>query len=191
VDHVSRLRLALIAGVAVVAVLAVVALAGCGGGSGGGSSGTSAGAYVKARCLTLTAWKTAVQKAGVKIQAERPKTLADGKRSYVGFVGTLLSATRHAAAAMRAAGSPSIPGGRDVAQRLVSAFIGAGTALQQAATAAGAIPTNHTSAYAKAVGALTTSISHTLSTMGSVSPGSSPQLQAAAAKEPACKALVG
>jgi hypothetical protein len=184
VVDVSRGRAALIAGVA---GIAVVALAGC----GGGGSGTSATVYVKARCLTLTAWKTAVQKAGVKIQAERPKTLAEGKRSYVEFVGTLLSATRHAAAAMRAAGTPSISGGQDVAQRLVSAFAGEGRALQQAAIDARAIPTNHTSAYAKAVGALTTSISHTLSTMGSVNPGNSPQLQAAAAKEPACKALVG
>jgi hypothetical protein len=146
---------------------------------------------VKARCTTLSAWKTAVQNAGTKIQAARPKTLADGKRNYVAFVGQLLSATRHAAAAMDAAGTPSISGGKDVAQRLVGAFSGAGQALQRAARAAHAIPTSGTSAYAKAVGALTTSISHTLTSLGSVSPGNSPQLQAAAAKEPACKALVG
>lgn len=167
--------------------VASLALAGC----GGGSSGVSPSAYVKARCQTLSAWKTAVQNAGTKIQAERPKTLADGKQNYVAFVGRLLTATRAAAAAMRAAGTPSIPGGKQISQTLIGAFTGAERGLTRAATAANAIRTGSTSEYAKAVGALTTSISNTLSSMGSVSPGNSPQLQAAAAKEPACKALVG
>lgn len=175
---------------ALAAVLGAVALCGCGGGGGNRPSGVSAAAYVTARCTTLTAWKNTVQKAGTTIQAERPKTLRQGKQNYVDFVATLLHATRRATSAMRAAGTPQVTDGAQIAQRLVSTFTAAERALRAAATRAGAIPTKSTTSYAKAVGALTTSISQTLTRMGSVSPGSSGALQAAAAKAAACKALV-
>jgi hypothetical protein len=173
---------------AVVTVAAAIAVAGCGG--GGNSSGVTPAAYVKARCLTLTAWKGAVQKAGTKIQAARPKTLFEGKHEYVAFVSELLSATRHAAAAMRAAGTPAVANGARIARALTSAFDGAAHDFQSLTARAAAIPTKGTSGYAKAVGALTTSVSRTLTKMGSISSGNSPTLQAAAKKSAACKSLV-
>jgi hypothetical protein len=168
------------------ALVVSVTLAGC----GGGSSGVSAEAYVKARCITLSAWKSAVQRAGTEIQAARPKTLQEGKSNYRRFVSRLLTATRHAESAMRAAGTPAVTDGSQIARALVAAFGNAARQLQQAAGHARAIPTNSTTAYAKAVGGLTTSISQMLTRMGSISPGNSTQLQAAAAKSPACKSLV-
>jgi hypothetical protein len=164
-----------------------MAAAGCGGGAGDGASPE---AYVRARCTTLLAWKAAVQHAGKKIQGERPRTLAQGRQNYVRFVSELLAATRRAATAMRAAGVPGVSNGPQIEHALVAVFDDAAGVLQQARGRARMIPINGTRAYTKAVGALTASIRTTMTKMGSVSPGDSSQLQAAAATSPACKPLI-
>jgi hypothetical protein len=167
-----------------VAASAIV-LAGC----GGGSSSTSTAAYVKIRCTALSAWKSAVQHAGTELQAAAPKTLVAGKRAYATFVGKLVTATRRAGAALRSAGTPSVSNGKRIATALTDAFAGAQSSFARAAGTARQIPLTSTSAYAKAVTAVNASIRQTLSAMESISSGNSPQLQAAAAKEPACKSL--
>jgi hypothetical protein len=177
-------------GVAVAAAVVAfaVALTGC-----GGSSGVSPSAYVKSICTALGSWKQQVQSAGRTLQASGIATAspANAKTQYVHFVSSLLTATRNAAAALKAAGAPSVKDGGTIASGLSGAFERATQGLQTALSHASAIPTTSASAFESAATGVTGEIRSALQNVASVTPRSSPQLRAAAAKEPSCQALAG
>ena len=172
------------------ALLAVVALAGCGGSSG---SGVPAKTYVKSICTALGGWKQQVQSAGQALQSSGAATAspANAKVQYVGFVSSLLRATRQAASSLRAAGTPSVKDGATIAGGLSGAFDHSSQALATALTHAQAIPTTSTAVFEAAANGVTTEIRSALASIAGVTPRSSPQLRAAALTEPSCRALAG
>lgn len=170
----------------VVALCLALSLGGC-----GGSSGVSPSAYVKSICTSLGNWSAAIKAAGNRLQASATGTtsLVKGKQQYVAFVQSLVADTGQAVGQLQAAGTPSVKNGKQISSTLVQAFTLAKSGLSNAATEAAAIPTTNASAYQAAATGVTAAIRQTLATMATVRPERDPQLHAASAKEPKCRAL--
>ena len=169
-------------------VVCTLALVGCGG--GGGQSGVGAAAYVRSICGTLTTWKTDVQSAGGQLHtgSNSAKSLAEGKKQYLVFINALVAATRKAATGLKAAGVPSVHNGSAIATSLQGAFTRASASLAQAAARARQIPTDNAADYQAATSGVTDQFKQSLSSVGTLTPKNA-QLDAAAAKDPTCKAL--
>lgn len=169
-------------------VVVAVALVAC-----GGSSTVPPTSYVKSICTALDSWKTRIQSAGSSLQSSGLTTAspANAKTEYIRFVSTLLAATRQTTGSLKAAGTPAVTGGATIAGALTGAFDRGTQGLATALSHAQAIPTTSTSAFGSAATAVTTEIRSALQSIGAITPRSSPQLRAAATKEPSCRALAG
>jgi hypothetical protein len=168
---------------------AALAIAGC----GGGSSGVKPAAYVRSMCSALGTWKNDVQQAGRQLQSSGASraSRAVAKQDYQQFVAALLAATERATNALRGAGTPAVKNGRRIASTLAGAFSTASHKLSQANAQAGSIPTSTASTFQLGASAVTTEIKSALEGIAAVSPGESPELRTAAAREPACRVLTG
>lgn len=174
--------------VVLAAVLAAVLISSC-----GGSSEVKPAVYVKSMCTALGNWKNTIQSAGVALQssgaANASRSVA--KADYERFVRSLVTATRRATEALKAAGTPNVSGGKQVASRLDRAFERATHRLSQAETQAKAISTDSASAFQLGASSVTAQIKSALQSIAAVAPGRSSQLRQAAAKQPACQVLQG
>jgi hypothetical protein len=179
---------ALRAGALILVLVAAVGLAGC-----GGSSSVSPTAYVKSICTALDNWKQQIQAAGRSLQSSGIATAspATAKTQYEGFVTTLVSSTRNTTSALKAAGSPAVKDGGTIAGGLSGAFQRGSQGLAVARSRAAAIPTTSAAAFESAATGVTSQIRSALQNIATITPRSSPQLRAAAAKEPSCRALAG
>jgi hypothetical protein len=169
--------------------LAAIVIGGC----GSSQSGVSPGAYVRSVCTSLRTWSAGIKAAGTQLQAAATGTtsLGKGKLQYEAFVRTLVSDTGLVVGELKAAGTPAVSNGKRIADVLVQAFSQADAGLSRAATQAAAIPTTSAGAYQAAAQGVTISIRQTLAGIATARPEKDPQLHAAAAKEPACRALTG
>ena len=176
----ARLRLAL------AATTVLVAIAGC-----GGSSSVKPETYVKSVCVALGDWRNTIQSAAAALQSSGASSAsrAVAKEDYQRFVGSLVTATKRAAASLHAAGSPAVSGGGRIATRLTRAFDNAATGLQRAEAQAGKIPTDSAAHFQLGASAVSSEIRNGLEQIARVTPGQNQQLRAAAAKEPACQLL--
>jgi hypothetical protein len=104
------------------------------------------------------------------------------------FIDSLVAATRKAATGLKAAGVPKVPNGGQIATTLVGAFTRASTSLSAAAVQARRIPITNARAYQAATSGVTDQFKQSLSRVAAVTPNNA-QLNAAAAKDPSCKAL--
>jgi hypothetical protein len=166
-----------------------IALAGCGG---SGSSSVSPAAYVSSVCKAATNWKNSIQMAGTKLSSGiNTKSLALAKAEYVAFVGALVSATTNAESQLKAAGSPSVSNGKQIAGTLVRIFTGAKGSLANAEAQAAALPISSPRAFETAATQVVSGIRGSLAAMSSVSPEHNAQLRDAATKDPTCRTLAG
>lgn len=164
-----------------------LAMAGC------GASGVRPAAYVKSVCLALGNWRNTIQSAGVALQSSGASTATRpvAKLDYQRFVGSLVTATRRATTALRAAGIPSVSGGQRIARDLTGGFDRATRGLERASAQAQAIRTNTATAFQITTTAVNTQIRSALEQIATVSPGQNRELRSAAAKQPACQLLAG
>jgi hypothetical protein len=171
---------------ALATAIALVAIAGC-----GGSSSVKPEAYVKSVCVALGDWRNTIQSAAAALQSSGASSASRSvaKEDYQRFVGSLVTATRRAAASLQAAGSPSVNGGARIATRLTRAFDNAAAGLQRAEAQAGKIPTDTAAHFRLGASAVSGEIRNGLEQIARVTPGQNQQLRAAAAKEPACQLL--
>lgn len=169
------------------ALLAVLALAAC------GASSVKPAAYVKSVCVALGNWRNTIQSAGLALESSGAASASRpvAKEDYQRFVGSLVTATRRAARALHAAGTPSVANGQQTATRLTRAFDGATTGLERASAQAGKILTDSTSHFQLGASAVSAEIRGALSQIARVTPGQNQQLRAAAAREPTCQLLAG
>lgn len=173
---------------ALIAVLtAAIVIAGC----GGSSPSVTPGRYVRSICSALGVWKVQVQNAGKKLQSSGASTATPptAKADYVQFVSALRAATQGAATALRQAGSPSVNGGKQIADSLSGAFTHGANGLVKAESQARAIPTANATVFEAAASAVTTQIRNSLQGIASITPRDSPPLRTAASREPTCQAL--
>jgi hypothetical protein len=173
-----------------VAAVAVAALlvAAC-----GGSSGVSPAAYVKSVCQALDNWRNTIQSAGVALQSSGAAGAAPSvaKEDYERFVGSLAAATRRVTSDLKAAGTPNVPHGEQISQRLTGAFDQATHGLARANEQAKSIQADSASHFQLGVSAVSAQIRSALGQIERASPGQSHELRTAAAKEPSCQTLAG
>jgi hypothetical protein len=169
------------------AALTALAIAGCGG------SGVKPSAYVRSVCLALGNWRNTIQSAGVALESSGAASASRpvAKLDYERFVSSLVTATRRATKALRAAGTPSVSGGTRIAASLTHGFDRATRGLERASGQARAIGTDTATAFQLGTSAVNAQIHTALEQIANVSPGKSPQLRTAAGREPACQTLAG
>lgn len=168
-------------------IAAALLLAGCGSSK---PSGVSAAAYVKSVCTTATNFNAALNTAGSKIESlAGSKSLTAARSGYVSFITALANATGSASNELAAAGTPSVSGGKAIAQTLVGVFSQAKTQLQSAAAAATRIPTSSKSAFDAATSKVVTDVRDAMSGMSKIAPEQNAQLHTAATKDPTCRSL--
>jgi hypothetical protein len=175
-------------GAAVAATLAALLIAAC-----GGSSGVQPSAYVKSVCQALGNWRNTIQGAGVALQSSGAATAARSvaKEDYQRFVSSLVTATGRAASDLKAAGTPAVRNGGQIAQRLTGAFDRATHGLARASAKAKAIQTDSAAHFQVGAAAVSAQIRSALEQIARASPGQSQELRSAAAKEPSCVTLAG
>lgn len=175
--------------VATVALTVALAVAGCG--SSSTSTKVSAAAYVKSVCTSAGSWFHAIQTAGAQLQStvHESSSLKDAKGAYIAFIDSLLHATQHAEHQLKAAGTPSVSGGKKISDEVVRAFEDARRGLSGADAQVRNAPTSSATAFEAAAGSVRQTAQRALQSMASLSPQKNPQLHAAAQKEPSCQRL--
>jgi hypothetical protein len=171
---------------ACLATVAVAAsLAACGG--GGSSSGVSAGAYVKSICNAIGPFEKDVASRSSALNLSNITSATQGKKALQDFLSAIVADTDQAVNKLKTAGSPSGNNGKKISGAIVGAFSQVKTALTQAQGQANSLPTTDPTAFKNAAQSLGNGIRTSMSNIGSsLTNLKSPELEAAAKKEPAC-----
>jgi hypothetical protein len=150
-------------------------------------------AYVRSVCQALGNWRNTIQGAGVALGSSGAATAARSvaKEDYQRFVSSLVAATRRATRDLKAAGTPSVPHGQYIARRLSGAFERATQGLARAGARVKSIQTDSASHFQVGASAVSAEIRSALQQIARASPGRSPELRSAAAKESSCLTLAG
>lgn len=160
------------------------------GACGSSSSGVSAGTYVKKVCQAVGPFEKDVQARSSSLNLETIKSAAQGKTALQGFLSAVSSDTDKAVSELKSAGTPNVKNGKKVSAAIVSAFTQLRTALGSAVTSANNLPTTSATAFKTAATSLGNTVRTSMSNIGSGLNGlSSPDLESAAKKEPACTSL--
>jgi hypothetical protein len=171
------------------AVLAgTVILAGCGGGSS--SSTVTPAAYVKSVCSAVGPFETGIQARIKALSLPANTSAAQGKQALETFLDATAADTHKTLDELKAAGTPSVGGGPKIASSIIDAFTSLGSALTDAAARARSLSTASPTAFRDGAAALGTLVRTSMGTIGvGLSQLRNPDLQAAAAKEPACTSI--
>jgi hypothetical protein len=170
--------------------LAVTAgIAACGGSS---SSTVSPTSYARSICKAVGPFEKDVAQRSSALNLTQIKNASEGKSALQGFLAAIASDTATAVTQLKAAGTPSVKNGQQIANALVQAFTRLKAALDTAAKSALQLPTGSATAFRAAADALGTSVKSSMSDIGaSLSGLKSPELETAARKVPACQTLGG
>ncbi len=170
--------------------LAIAVLAGCG--SSGSSSGVTPAAYVKSICTAVAPFEADVVKRSNQLNVTTLANAEQGKKAIQGFLSAVASDTDQTISKLRAAGTPNVSNGKQLGDTVVSAFTELKAAVGHALNQANALPTSNPEAFKKAATELGNSVRTSMSGIGaSLGKLKSPELEKAAAKEPACTSLGG
>jgi hypothetical protein len=172
-------------------LLAIAALSGTLAAFAGGQTTTvTPQAYVTGVCTAIGNWVASVQDRSTALTSTNPTTPRQGKREFVTFMNEVVQDTNVALAALRAAGTPDVPDGTQIATAVIGAMQRAHRILVNARYEAQHVPVNSRSAFARATAHLGKSVQNSLSRIGSgLSSLQSPALETAAAAVPACQSL--
>jgi hypothetical protein len=183
-------RFPLLAALALTAVMA-----GCGGSSGSSassSSGVSPTAYVKAVCTSVGPFEKDVVTRSSALNVTSINNAAQGKTALQGFLNAVATDTKKALAQLKAGGTPDVKNGKAIAGAIVGAFSQLDSTMTQAVKQADALPTNSPQAFKASAQKLGNTVRSSMTNIGTNLQSStlkSPDLEQAAAKEPACKSL--
>jgi hypothetical protein len=152
----------------------------------------SAASYVKSVCTSVRAWATDIGARSNALNVATIKSAAEGKTAIEGFFDAAVKDTNTALSQLKAAGTPTVTNGKQISTALVSSFGQIESALSTGKTQAASLPTSSPTAFKTAGQSLANSVRSSLSNIGSSLNGlKSPELQAAAKKEPACSSVSG
>jgi hypothetical protein len=174
--------------------LVVVALcAGCGSsGSKTSASSTSASKssaadYVKAVCSAISPLERDVvtRSSALNIPAS---DAPHAKKTLQGFLGAVEQDSEHALSQIRSAGTPDIANGEAVAGTIVKVFTQLRDTMRIAVTSSQSLPTDSAASFKAAAQELGSSVRGSLKNIDS-SGLSNPDIEKAAASQPACKSL--
>jgi hypothetical protein len=168
------------------ALLTVIALcAGCGS---SGSSKVSAASYVKAVCSAISPLERDVTSRESALNKTTASNATDAKQTLQGFLKAVAQDADSALTRIRAAGTPDIKNGTAVAGTIDKAFTQLRDAMRLAVAKSHSLPTNSPAAFNTAAQALGTSVKGSLTNIDA-SGLQNPEIEKAAASEPACKSL--
>ena len=185
--HSARLRCA-------IALLIVASLcAGCGGSSGSsktsqGSAKVSPAGYVSAVCSAISPLERDVVTRSSALNNATATNAAQAKKTLQGFLTAVEQDSEHALSQIASAGTPDISNGKAVSATIVKAFTQLRDAMRVASGKATSLPTDSAASFKTAAQALGASVKGSLNNIDA-SGLSNPDLEKAAAKEPACKRL--
>jgi hypothetical protein len=174
---------------ALLPALVALVIAGCGG-SSKSSSSVSPAAYVKSICSAIAPFEKDIRARSSALNLSTIKNPQQGKTALHSFLTAVAGDADQAVSQLKSAGVPKVSNGKAIADGIVNAFATLKGALAQAADRANTLPTNNATAFKSAAEALGNGVRGSMSGISS-SLGSlkSQDLESAAAKEPACKAL--
>ena len=173
-------------------------VAACGGGGGSKSSGgVNTSTWSSDVCTAVKSWQSDVQKGGQDVQAAvQPGTAPDeGRRVLVQFLQQAVQVTDRMLGQLKAAGSPDVSRGSEIATDLRNGLGQARTALQDAESTAEKLPVDDRAKFAAAATQLGTSISQAFDAIGKTFDGLNkkyngpPELDKAFNSQAACKGL--
>jgi hypothetical protein len=168
-----------------VIVLAAAVCAGCGS---SGSSKVSPSNYVSAVCSAISPLERDVVTRSSALNNTTAANATEAKKTLRGFLTAVDQDASHALSKIQAAGTPDISNGKAVSATIVKAFTELRDAMRIAVTKSNSLPTDSPSSFRTAAQALGASVRSSLANIDS-SGLSNPDLEKAAAKEPACKTL--
>ncbi len=172
-------------------VIAVL-LAGCGGSSQKSNGKATPEAYVNQVCGSVALWLRAVETSSAEISNElKPgSTPTHAKQALQGLMDSSVADSERVVDGLRAAGTPDVTNGEQIAGALLGSFVQATNALKGVQAQVRRLPTNDPSAFQGAVKSVGTSVQSSLSSIGSgLTTLHSTELQKAASESPACKSL--
>jgi hypothetical protein len=168
------------------ALLTVVSLcAGCGS---SGSAKVSAASYAKAVCSAISPLERDVQTRSSALNNTTASNATEAKQTLQGFLNAVAQDADHALTRIRAAGTPDIDNGKTVSGTIVKAFTQLRDAMRVAVTKSNSLPTDSAASFKTAAEALGASVKGSLNNIDA-SGLTNPDLEKAAANEPACKSL--
>jgi hypothetical protein len=162
-------------------------LGACGGGGGGGT--VSAAQYVKVACTDLSAWVKSIQQGASELQTANPSSAEEGKKLFTNFYENVITATGKLEDQLKAAGAPDVEKGDTIASNTVAAIDKVRTLLEQSRSRVENLPTNSPQAFSRAVQAAGQAVQNSFQQVDLSNTINSPELSAAASKEPACQSL--
>jgi hypothetical protein len=170
-------------------LITVCLCAGCG--SSGSSKSTpskvSPAAYVKAVCSAISPLERDVVTRSSALNTPAADA-THAKQTLQGFLTAVAQDADHALTRIKAAGTPDVSGGHAVADTIVTAFTQLRDAMQTAVTQSNSLPTSSAASFKTAAQQLGTTVKGSLN---NIDPSGfrNPDIEKAAAKEPACKSL--
>ena len=176
-----------------VALAAATVLTACGGGGGGGGLGggnVSAQQYVKSTCTSLGAWVRDVQKRVAAVSQQNPSTAAAGKKLITSFFDAVVADTGKLIDELKAGGTPDVDNGDQIQAAIVTTLEKAKSLLQQTRGRVENLPTDNPHAFVLAIESMSRAVQGAFQKAGQqFAHLRSPELEAAATKEPACKTI--
>ncbi len=152
----------------------------------------SAQEYVSTLCTEMQNWLTKLQEGQAQVQqtVQPGASPAEGQAALATFFDSAVTATDELITAIESAGVPDVEGGEEISQDIVAKFEDAKAALESARAQVDMLPTDDRQAFARASQELGATVQTQLESIGdALSSLSQPELDEAAAQEPACTAL--
>lgn len=165
-----------------------VALAACGS---SGPSGVSPDLWVKSVCGAVGPFEQDVVSRSSALDVATFKNAVQSKYALERFLEAVDGDAAGALDKLRSAGTPSVANGKAIAAAVVGAFARVEVTMRSAVAQARALPTSSAGALRSAARALGVSVRNSLSSFPSLSSTAlrSPEIDQAAAKEPACRSI--
>lgn len=146
-------------------------------------------AYIKTVCSAISPLERDIV-SRTQALSNTKQNATEAKRALQGFLAAVAQDADRAVSQISSAGMPDITNGTAVATDIVKTFTQLRDAMHAASAKAKSLPTDSPSAYRTAAQALNASLRGSLNNIDA-SGLSNPEIEQAAAKEPACKSLSG
>jgi hypothetical protein len=171
----------------ILALIIVVGLcAGCGGSSG--PPKVTPQAYVREVCSAISPLERDVVSRSSALNGSTATDATHAKQTLKGFLAAIEQDADDALSRIRGARTPNIKNGEAVSSAIVKTFTQLRDTMRTAVSKAAALPTDSAASFNTAAHALTVSVKSSLSNIDA-SGLSDPDLEKAAANEPACRSL--
>lgn len=149
--------------------------------------------YVKAVCGAVAPFERDVVSRSSALNLATFSDPAQGKNALEGFLAAVAADAGSALSSLKHSGTPNVANGSAISGAVVNAFTRLQETMRTALGQARSLPTSSAAALRKAAQQLSASVRSSLSSFPSLSSRAlrNPEIDLAAAKEPACRSIAG